>query len=280
MALSQESSVLVSTIQDICWSPNSKSIYFSGMWHKPDYSDYSPENWNVYRHDLSSGKSIRIVDNAMYVTVSPTGDNIAVGKIAGGNRDIIVFDFEGNYQYKLTAHDSTDSAPAWSPDGRWVAFNSERDGRPAIFLIDSDGNGLRKIPLDESVSNYNPQWSPGSDKIVYYTEKGDSRDQIFITDLDGSNPQNITSDTLHNYFPSWTQDNKIIYTMDLKNGNSRIIRCNPSGGRKEWLQRIESYYARVSPDGIAIAYIDAQERCIKIVNSIGDLKTTIYLPEK
>jgi hypothetical protein len=63
--------------------------------------------------------------------------------------------------------------------------------------------------------SYDPNWCLDSKKIVYYLEKGDNHDQIWLTDINGSFHTNLTNDTTtHNYFPSWFDERTILYTQN------------------------------------------------------------------
>lgn len=268
----------VPTIQDLCWSPDGKAIYFSGMWRKPDYSDYKPENWSIYKYDLQSASPRRLVDSALYVTVSPTGAEIAVGKIVDGNRDIVVLDSNGNITRRLTTDAAEDHAPAWSPDGNRIVFNSKRTGKPEIFVVQLDGTGLRRLSHSNPYASYNPQWSPDGKRIVYYLEKGDRKDQIYVMNGDGTGARNITNDTLLNYFPSWAGPDRIIYTQDGVDREAKIMTCDARGRNKRQLLGIESFFARSSPDGKQIAYIDKTDHTIVVVTAEGKRITKIQLP--
>ena len=59
--------------------------------------------------------------------------------------------------------------PAWSPDGKWIAYFSDESGECALHVRDSMGTGEpRKIPLEDKPGFYTrPRWSPDSRKIAY-----------------------------------------------------------------------------------------------------------------
>ena len=66
---------------------------------------------------------------------------------------------DGSGQRRLTRNPAGDSAPVWSPDGRRIAFVSERDGNPEIYVMNTDGSGQRKLtrsPADEDWFAWSP----------------------------------------------------------------------------------------------------------------------------
>ena len=56
--------------------------------------------------------------------------------------------------------------PAWSPDGRRIAFLSRRDGNKAVYLVNADGSGQRRLTRDAS-NTATPAWSPDGRKIAF-----------------------------------------------------------------------------------------------------------------
>jgi tricorn protease len=110
--------------------------------------------------------------------------------------------------------------PAWSPDGKWIAYFSDESGEYALYLKDQSGMGdARKIDLGQPPSFfYSPRWSPDSKKIAYT----DKRMNVWYVDLDHPTPVRVDSDAyelpFHTLDPSWSPDSKwIAYTKQLKN---------------------------------------------------------------
>ena len=270
---------LVISIQDITWSPDGKTIYFSGMRHMPDYSDYKPENWNIYKYELETKETIRIVDSALYVAVSPSGNQIAIGKIQNGNRDIYLSDKNGKNLKRITSHLGDDYAASFSPDETKLVFNSNRDGKIDIYVINTDTTGLKRLTAIKIDGGYdNPQWSPDGKRIVFYNGTSNGRDQIFVMNADGSNQKNITNDTLLNYFPGWIDNKQIIFTQNNKNGAETIYTMAPDGTDRKPLMDIQSFYARVSPNGEMIAYVNEKEQCISVITIKRESIVNIRFP--
>jgi Tol biopolymer transport system component len=98
------------------------------------------------------------------------------------------------------------SAPAYSADGRWVAYAEARD----IWLVRSDGNGAPVQVTDEQANDTDPAFSPDSSKIVFSrTDVGDG--DLFVVNLNGSGLKNISNDPGRiDDEPSWSPDGKRI----------------------------------------------------------------------
>jgi TolB protein len=74
---------------------------------------------------------------------------------------------DGSGQTRLTRGNAFQSAPpAWSPDGRRIAFASERDGNAEIYVVNADGTGQRNLTRDPGYEG-DPAWSPDGRKIAF-----------------------------------------------------------------------------------------------------------------
>ena len=86
--------------------------------------------------------------NYLWPAIAPDGKRLAVTIFEQGNWDLWVHDLERDSQTRLTSHDGPDFGPVWSPDGRWVAFCSQRDGRDQIYRQMADGSGQAERLLE------------------------------------------------------------------------------------------------------------------------------------
>ncbi|HKN60683.1 MAG TPA: PDZ domain-containing protein, partial [Candidatus Acidoferrales bacterium] len=111
-----------------------------------------------------------------------------------------------------------DRDPAWSPDGKWIAYFSDESGEYALHLRAQNGLGeVRKINLGNPPSFfYGPTWSPDSKKIAYT----DKRLNLWYVDLDKPTPVKVDADYYNGQGlnPAWSPDNRwIAYTRILPN---------------------------------------------------------------
>jgi eukaryotic-like serine/threonine-protein kinase len=104
--------------------------------------------------------------------VSPDG-NWIVFRTVGGQEDLFLVRSDGTGLRKLTDDIHRDRGPSWSPDGKRVAFYSNRDeGKYEIWAINADGSGLTRLTKTSDRGTWFPFWSPDGKRIAYPTGSG------------------------------------------------------------------------------------------------------------
>ncbi|TDI90680.1 MAG: Tol-Pal system beta propeller repeat protein TolB [Candidatus Dadabacteria bacterium] len=166
---------------------------------------------------------------------SPSGKQLAFS----ANGDIYVSGISGKGARNLTRSHSIDVSPAWSPDGSKIAFVSDRSGNPQIYVMNSNGSGLRRIT--SSGYNTDPSWSPNRDvnKIAFVRVEGGAN--IYTIDPSGGGEQRLTFSGGRNENPAWSPDGyyiafsssragaKDIYLMYVNGENQ--VRLSQGGGK-------------------------------------------------
>ena len=99
--------------------------------------------------------------------------------------------------------------PAWSPDGTKIAFTSNRDGNPEIYIMNSDGSNLRRMTNNPSI-DVTPTWSPSGNQIAWVSDRTGSP-KIYVMNADGTGQRLIISDYCDR--PTWSSEpfNEIAY---------------------------------------------------------------------
>src|SRR5207249_12268650 len=98
--------------------------------------------------------------------LSPDGEWLAFWE-GGKQEDIFVIKTDGTGLQQLTNDVYKDRYPRWSPDGRRIAFQSNRGGKFDIWLINPDGSGLERLTYAPAPAVYFPVWSPDGKRLVY-----------------------------------------------------------------------------------------------------------------
>ncbi|MBL8171823.1 MAG: PD40 domain-containing protein [Acidobacteria bacterium] len=151
------------------------------------------------------------------VALSPTGAR-AVFEARG---EIISVPVEkGNARNLTNTPGAMERYPAWSPNGKWIAYFSDESGEYALHLREQSGLGeVKKINLGEPPSFfYAPEWAPDSKKIAFT----DKRLNLWYVDIEKGTPVKVDTNTYENPYrvtdPNWSPDSKwITYTKQLKN---------------------------------------------------------------
>ena len=154
-------------------------------------------------------------DTILHASLSPTGKRV----LLESHGEILSAPVEKGDVRNLTQSPAiADRDPAWSPDGKWVAWLSDRSGEYALYFTAPDGLGpVHVVQLDKSYY-YQPHWSPDSKKLVL----ADKRLNVWLVDVDHPAPVKIDSDRfdtpLTNLDPSWSPDSRwIAYVKQLPN---------------------------------------------------------------
>ena len=104
---------------------------------------------------------------AIFPDLSPDGEWLTFNSMEQAKNFVIKRD--GTGQRQLTDDSYRDHGPRWSPDGKRIAFFSNRGGKGDIWLINADGGGLQQLTFVSDAST--PVWSPDGTRLVYRTEK-------------------------------------------------------------------------------------------------------------
>lgn len=125
---------------------------------------------------------------------------------------------DGTGETDLTPDTDYDFYPRWSPDGGSIAFLSWRDGDVAIYLMNSDGSNQRRLTHQESGGLGSINWSPDGKKIVFTRKmpEPDGPRDIFVVDVAGGAPINLTNSAATEYWPVWSPDGSRIAFYHLE----------------------------------------------------------------
>ena len=187
---------------------------------------------------------------------------IAFSSTRDGNREIYVMDGDGRNQRRVTVNPAVDRLPAWSPDGKKIAFVSNRTNKnkriKQIWAIDADGKN--PIRLTDGLGDCFPDWSPDGKKILYDAhlvpeEHNLAHDGITVMDADGNNKRLLTDEGAH---PSWSPDGKRIAFISGRNEKVNHIYVMDADGQNQMQLTHDFVHKRLpswSPDGRRIAYV-------------------------
>lgn len=224
------------------WMPDGRSLLIAVVkYHKTDQK--APFFSKVFKYDISSKQLTLLLENGGNLAPSPDGKTIAFLKRDDNKRsDIYFFNTITKTATIFKTDTSRKNSLEWSPDGKNLLYNISHNGTGQhatvdICVLNIATKQVRQITQSGKDKSYDPNWCPDSKKIIYYLEKGDGHDQIWLTDINGSFHTNLTNDTTtHNYFPSWLDEQTILYTQSPEN----IVMMNINDKKKKRMEGINA----------------------------------------
>lgn len=158
-----------------------------------------------------------------FPSLSPDGSRFIYTRSDGGDLDLFLRPVEGGEVINLTADSpADDTQPAFSPDGQWIAFRSERQGG-GLFVMDTAGKRVRRL----SKFGYNPAWSPDGRNLVCGTEAvldpgvRRSNSELWRIDVATAAPTPLVRDDAVQ--PSWSPNGQRIAYWGLPQGTAKRV---------------------------------------------------------
>ncbi len=141
---------------------------------------------------------------------------------------LFIMNADGTNQQQLTySNEGTkNGSPAWSPDGRYLAFKSNRSGRVEIHVMDMQTQNITQLTgIEEETGSHSPHWSPDGTKIAFgrfVSKPGLSHKTIWVMSADGKNQKPflpeplVTEPSLFRSYPNWAPDGKQILFIETR----------------------------------------------------------------
>ena len=133
----------------------------------------------------------------------------------------------------LTDGRFNDGDPAWSPDGRQIAFSSDRDGNREIYVMGADGGSVRRL-TDHPAWDGHPYWSPDGSRILFESNRGPGQTFEVLTMLaNGRRLRRLTVNDVDDKHPSWSPDGTSVIFESHRDGRMGLflIRADGAGER-------------------------------------------------
>jgi Tol biopolymer transport system component len=261
------------------WMPDGKSLLIAVVkYHKTDQK--APFFSRVFRYDITSKQITYLFENGSNLAPSPDGRAIAFLKRNDNKRiDIYSFDLQTKKESFLYTDTSRKNSLEWSPDGKNLVYNISYNGVGQhatidICVLNIATKQVEQITHSGNNKAYDPNWSPDGKKIVYYLEKGDSHDQIWLTDVNGNFHNNLTNNSAtHNYFPSWFDEKTIIYTQSP----GTITMMNADGSNKRKVEGINNEQVKYNAKAGKFVYVNTETENAVILFDLKTKQKTIVL---
>ncbi len=176
-----------------------------------------------------------------------------------GGQDIyrlVVADYDGENESPMLESTDPLMSPAWSPDGRRIAYVSFEENRSSIFVQTLRTRNRIRVSSEPGI-NGAPSFSPDGRKLVITLGGIDGNLDIYTLDLRTRERRRLTTHRAIDTEGTWSPDGRFIYFTSDRSGGPQIYRIPAEGGEPERITFEGSYNARprLSPDGETLALI-------------------------
>jgi serine/threonine-protein kinase len=264
------------------WSPDGRELYW--------ISDRDGSR-DVYRQRISAGGApegtpLRLTTgtDAQGISLSRRGDRMAYSRLStwSGIWSIPVpargpVSIRG--ATRITTGNETIEDVDVSADGRWLVFDSDRNGNPDLYVMPAAGGEARQLTTDPA-GDFSGDWSPDGRTIVFHSLRGGNRD-IYTVGADGTGLHQWTSAKAEELDPDWAPDGKTIAfevlggavathglaTLRLVNGARLELIPIPTGDFVHWSPdgRTLVYHG---PDGLRLRRLDSGVETLIVSNAV------------
>ena len=173
---------------------------------------------------------------AEFPTIAPDRSAIVFESDLAGSSDLWSLPLRGNAPagdpVRLTDHPGTCATPAFSPDGRWIAYFRVLDGRRNVWVIPAHGGSPVNF-TDSPTVDIEPAWSPESSRIAFVSNRGGWH-QVWVAPFsDGrriGEPRRVSDEEGSASYPCWSPDGKAVaYVLSTNTANE--VRVAPADGQ-------------------------------------------------
>ncbi len=210
----------------------------------------------LYVMDVARRRVIRRieppVDQVLNPAFSPDNQRLVFSGLSGGLTDLWVVNVDGSNARALFRDMHGDAHPQWSPDGRTIAFASDRGtdtdfsvlrfGKHRISLLDVESGAVRVLPGQAGL-NINPQWAPDGKSLIFVSDRTGVAN-LFLFDLESQQHYQLTNvvgaiTAVAEYSPAitWARDADVLAFVYYERSDHTIWRIpNPRSLKKQPFQ--------------------------------------------
>ena len=141
-----------------------------------------------------------------------------------------------------------ETSPRYAPDGKRIAFVSNRSGNDEIWLADGEGENPIRLTSFRGPLGGSPTWSPDG-KFLAFDARPDGNADLFIISCEGGQPRRLTTDAAEDIVPAWSGDGQWIYFSSNRSGSLQLWKTSVDGKQTVQVTKDGGFDPFASPDG-------------------------------
>ena len=237
-------------IDGLAWTVDGKSLVF------PSSRSGKLELWRVAA--TPDSRPVRVTaagDDPTDVAISRTGRYLVYSRQFADENiwRVSLAGKDAGAASSLISSTRGEDAPKYSPDGKRIAFESNRSGSEEIWVSNEDGSDLVQLTSSRNGWAGSPRWAPDGGRIAFDSNAAGNWD-IYVISSHGGKPTRLTRSQANEVRPSWSRDGKWIYYGSSRTGEYQIWKMPSSGGAETQVTRNGSFAAFESVDGGTVYY--------------------------
>jgi serine/threonine protein kinase/Tol biopolymer transport system component len=254
-------------VTGVAWTANGREIvYAAGAANVQSLWRMSVFGWRVSVFGRRTPRRLSYTTrSAMYPAIAPKTSRLAYAwRIL--NVNLWRLDTRTGERTKLISSTYDSRIPQYSPDGRKIAFQSNRSGNLEVWTCEADGSdNCLKLTSFEGPQCGTPRWS-WDGRWLALDSRVEGLSEIYVVAADGGKPQRVTTPVagVSNFNPSWSRDGQWVYFCSDRTGRQEIWKMpvaegQPVAGREaERVTHAGGFSALSSPDGTYLVYEKAE----------------------
>jgi Tol biopolymer transport system component len=244
-----------SNFSGLAWTTDGKDIVFSA-------GAIEGINSSLWRVRVSGGVPEKISElggvNAAEPAISRQGHRLAYRMITTNTNiwqiRLPVMNYQASVPVKLISSTRYQDAPQYSPDGKKIAFASDRSGSSQIWVCNSDASNSTQLTFLDATGSGTPRWSPDGRSIVFDSTASGNLG-LYTMSADGGSPKPLVVDSHLNGAASYSRDGRWVYFVSDRSGKYEVWKVPSNGGQPVQVTLHGGWQPMESMDGKLLYYV-------------------------